>query len=126
MSDTEFQILWYLCKEQIYSRTFTVLFLEILSYSGVDTTPRLLSDISILFTGISTLTAYFYLTLNHRGKNTEIAMSDKSTGSLPAFCLQVANTRYFKENCKDLHRRQLFFCNMAIQYLFSFHFPNSH
>lgn len=53
MSDTEFQILWCLWKEQIYSRTFTVLFLEILSYSGVDTTPRLLSDISILFTGIS-------------------------------------------------------------------------
>lgn len=116
VSDTEFQPPWYLCKKQIHSRTFIVFFLEILSYSGVliqfqDFYP---------FKDNSILTAYFYFTLNHTEKNIEIAMSDKSTGSLPAFCLRVASTRYFKGTHKDLHRWQLLFNNMAIQYLLFF------
>lgn len=70
-----------------------------------------------LFTNISIPTTYFYLTLNHTEKNIEIAMSDKSSGSLPAFCPGAASPGCLKGNCKDLYKRQLLFGNVAIQYL---------
>lgn len=69
------------------------------------------------FTKISIPAAYFYLTLNRTEKNIEIAMSDKSTGSLPAFSLGVATPGYFKGNRTHLHKRQLSFSNVATRYL---------
>lgn len=67
----------------MHSSTFTVFFLEMLRGSGVAIE---LQDF-YPFTNISIPIAYFNLTLNHTEKNIEIAMSDKSTGSLPALCL---------------------------------------
>lgn len=96
----------------MHSRTLRVFFLEMLWGSVFWYNSK-----TFIHLQISQFQAYFHLTLNHTEKNTEIAMSDKSTGSVPAFCLRAASPGYFKGNCKDLHKRQLLFSNVAIRYL---------